>query len=702
MHTDTIAETHKQAYRKINADIFNFNMVKPMCSDWVEDTIVLPDSTSRYPGHFSYRWTPYMIEPLNRFHPSDPTRYVAIMKCVQSGATAGLVIPLLCYIIDQNPDNILFTGGDLLLAAKTIEERLDPILRASGLIHNIRPNVIKKTNNRSGDTSKKKEFAGGTLTALGTNSANSFRFFSAKYFLGDDWDTAPRNLGNEGSPKKLVEGRQNSYGNMAKSCFISTPTVKGLSNIEDEFYLGTQKHWNWPCPECGVYFPLDFKIDCADGTIGGLVWQLDEKNKLILSSVKLRCPHCGNLISEQDKYDLNLQGKWIATVDKPAVRNYESYLIPGLALPPGFTDWIKLAEEWLEANPPGDRVNVDLLRSFNNLRLGLPFAEAGFTPRINKLMLNTREYQPGIIPDATCERDGNGKIIMLTLASDLNGIMNDGLEDVRLDWELLAHSSTGVTYSVDHGSVGTFKRAHTRTGYDKENESARVKWTATHNVKNSIWPEFEKILRAEYPLESGSLTPALSGGEGVNKTRQVDITVIDTGFSEKLCMQFVQDMYDDAMMCFGIKGRTENNYRPVKRDSNPVVRSKERPRVLYIAEVNQIKDDLSNNIELREGEDGSQPGGFMNFPQTGNGKYDFKNYFSHYEGEHREEVKNKAGSEVIGFTWKKKNNDVQNHFWDVRVYNLCAPLVYLDVFKQMDPAKYKNFSWEDFVLLLCE
>jgi hypothetical protein len=111
-----------------------------------------------------------------------------------------------------------------------------------------------------------------------------------------------------------------------------------------------------------------------------------------------------------------------------------------------------------------------------------------------------------------------------------------------------------------------------------------------------------------------------------------------------------------------------------------------------------MKDDLSQLIKLREGEDGSQPGGFMNFPDPRDGKYNMKNYFSHYEAERRTEVKGKNG-EVIGYQWAKKNNQVANHFWDVRIYNLAAPLVLLDLVKQSD-AKYKSMTWEEFVIMM--
>lgn len=63
-----------------------------------------------------------------------------------------------------------------------------------------------------------------------------------------------------------------------------------------------------------------------------------------------------------------------------------------------------------------------------------------------------------------------------------------------------------------------------------------------------------------------------------------------------------------------------------------------------------------------------------------------------------EEIKNE---EVIGFSWQKKTSQswTNQHFWDVRVYNIAAREIYLDLIKQADP-RIKNLTWNDFVDLI--
>lgn len=677
-----IGDTWKRKLKGITAKVFQFQMVKPLPSDWTEKNIILPDSTTRYPGPFKYRLTPYCREIVNLAHADSPVRYVAVMKSSQCGVTAGVVIPIICYTIDQDPDPILFTAADKIMAGRTIKERLDPILWASKLDHRIRPNAIKKQNRRTGDTEFSKEYAGGTLTAAGTSNPDTFRFYSAKKVLADDFDTAPLEVGKEGDITKLMQNRQKMYGDSALTFYISTPTITQTSQIYKQYIRGTMKKWHWACPDCGEYFPVEFRVEMPDGTFAGIMYELDDEKELIPESIYYRTQCCGKgKLYYKDKHQLNSTGCFIATNPKPE-KFFESYSLNDLVIPPGFDTWETVVKEWIEANPKGQKANIIKLKAFFNQRLGLPFEETGEAPKSTELMENVREYLPGVIPDATSEADGNGKIIMVTLACDLNGVMEQGNEDVRLDWEIVAHSQVGATYSVDHGSIGTFKRVRDKTKLDKSKEEDRVKYSYMQSSENSVWKEVAEIMRKIYVSEN-------------NMEWDIMLTAVDTGFFEKHAMQFVIKMQEENFKIFAVKGRVEENYRKVQRDTQPVRRSTEKPKQLYIVEVDQMKDDLAQNMKLRWNDnDSSQPSGFMNFPQPNGGKYNYPNYFSHYEGEKRLEVwKNE---ELIGYKWEKKNSQSQNHFWDVRVYNLCAPLIYLDLLRRSS-SDYKDYTWEDFV-----
>lgn len=662
---------------------FSYKSKKDIPSEWVEKNIILTPDVSRFSGRFSYDLSPYAKEIIDHLHPSSPSRNIAVMKSAQSGITQGVIVPGMAYIIEQNPSNFLFTAADLETAKKTIVQRFDPLMRSSGLNHLIRPNVIRAAGKRSGDTDNSKEFAGGAATILGTDNSKKFRFFSVKTAFLDDFDAAKRSDKVEGSTRKLIEGRQTSFGSLAKTFYISTPTVTQTSNVYEMYLLGDQRKWHWPCMGCGVYVPSDWQIKQDDGTYAGIVWELDENNELIEESVKFKCPECGHLMSNNDKHEINKSGKWIPTVT-PKEKNFVSYYMNSLIIPPGFISWVDLVHEWLAACPPKGRINVDLLKVFNNVRLGLPFEEKGEAPKMMQLMNNTKGYLPGIVPDETSVSDGNGEIVLITMAVDLGGIMNDEVEDVRADWEILAHSCTGATYSINQGSVGTFKRIRTRTKKEIDNDSLRKRYTYMHGMSNSIWSELLEIIQGELKSESGSLY-------------SVKLTLIDTGHFTRYAYQFISQYHSANNWIFGIKGVIDKDFRGISKDT-PAIRISREKKNLYLLEVNQLKNDLASYMKLRESEHGDQPPGFMNFPEPNGGKYTLKGYFKHFESEvYKEEVKN---GEVVGFKWDKKHNDVENHFWDVRIYNNAARDIFLDLIKRSNPTKYKNLDWNMFVDLV--
>lgn len=671
-------ELFKKSILKIQSKIYSYRNVRMEPSEWIEKNIYLTSAESRYPGFFSYDRSPYTKEVVDCLSVNSDVECVAVIKCSQSGFTAGVVTTIIPYIISETPSNILFLSGSETLVQDTVRDRLDPIIQNSGLSHLIRPNVFKKKNQKSGDTDFKKEFAGGSLTGA-TYNPRRLRFYSAKFIIADEFDDAPRADKKEGSIRSLLENRAKSFGSTKKICYISSPTVAGQSNIEEVFELGDKRKWNWKCPHCKTYIPIEWRIEKEDGTFAGIKYELDDNKELIVDSVHYECQNCGGKIDYSQKYDLNLTGKWIPTC-KPKKPSYRSYQLNALCIPPGFDSWVDLVYQWLEACPPDSVVDEGKLKTFKNTQLGQTWQELGKTPRVNEMMVNNvRSYEVGVVPDVTCKNDGNGKIVLLTLACDLGGVMETNNEDVRLDWELIAHTTSGVTYSINHGSIGTFKRNRKKTNLERSNESERDKYTYSHGQRFSVWPVLKELIDKNYIGQSGD-------------AYNVDITVIDTGFFTRLAYDFIKSVNDAIVV--GIKGYTEDEYRKLNKDTPVIQRSREMANNLYILQVNQLKDILASNMKLSMGMDGFQPYGFMNFPQSSMGKYAMKSYFSHFESEHR--VPLMKGDIEIGFAWKKKNSDVENHFFDVYVYNLAAREIYIDILRKSYP-KYSKLTWDDFV-----
>lgn len=659
--------------RNIQSSIYNFSMKTLNPSDWAEKNLIL-SSESKFSGSLSYDRSPHTREIVDNMRPNSGVEITALMKCSQSAGTQTVVIPCMIYHIAESPTNVMFLSSSDKMVQNTIRGRFDTLMESSGLSNLLKTSSIKKANQRTGDTDFKKEYTGGTMINT-TYNASNLRFHSVEVVVADEFDDAPHTDKKEGSIFDLVIARTKSYADTRRLAFISSPTTKGISNIEKVYDMGDKRQWNWECPHCKTYVPILWRVERQDGTFGGIKWKLDDKFKLIPESVHYECQNCNGEILYKDKYKLNLKGKWIPTCEPESPR-YRSYQFNALCNPPGFESWSDLAAQFLKACPPNNGpINTDALKTFTNTQLGELWEDRGKSPRSSDLQRNQRTYQIGSIPDNTCDEDGNGKIALISLACDLGGVMDseNNNEDVRLDWEIVAHTSNGQMYSINHGSIGTFKRTQNKTKKDILNDKDRKKWTYNHGMELSVWNKLKEIMYTPLQGESGLFY-------------DIDITVIDTGHFTKYAENFIESIKDRRTL--GIKGQGEESFRKMDKNGAMIKHSLANKGLLYHIDVNMVKDIVSANMALKSGTDGSQPDGFMNFPQPSEGKYGLSNYFSHYEAEHRvPEVKN--GVEV-GFIWKKKRED--NHFFDVAVYNRAARDIFISDLKLYDP-KLKDLNW---------
>lgn len=173
---------------------------------------------------------------------------------------------------------------------------------------------------------------------------------------------------------------------------------------------------------------------------------------------------------------------------------------------------------------------------------------------------------------------------------------------------------------------------------------------------------------------------------------RVAITGVDTGHYTAYAYDFIANSRNYVI---GLKGKDADKYRKHGIDT-PVFRQSRERKDLFLVEVNQIKDDLAEDIELKWKDDGEtpQPSGFMNFPFPESGKYTYKNFYEHFEAEHRIIQENSIG-ELTGTRWVKKSSSAQNHFWDVRIYNIALKKILTSIVcKEL---KIKDFGWSDYV-----
>ena len=664
------------------------NSMKP--SDWVEKNVIMPNKP--FPGPFRYDKTPYTREIINCAAPDHPARRIAVKKGAQLGFSSGVIYACAMWLIKNQPGNTLITVGAPELIKKAMA-RIDMFITNADLRALIGDQSGRAKSQKTGDTNFIKEFPNGMLSIYNASNHKNIRQDDFMYGFLDDLESIKSESEQSGDTIDLLEQRFAAYADTQKIFFISTPELLQGSNIEVAFKRGDQRYYNVPCPSCHEMIVLKWSHDNGQG---GIVWELDNHGNVNERTVGYVCPKCAGFFRDNRKHQLLNDGLWVPTAQP--ITNFDySYHISALYAPVGMLDWYRYVTKYVEAHPPGKARIESKFKSHQNLCLGECYDPPAESPKATQIMKNIRHYLPGIIPEAQSIKDGNGEIVALTMAIDFGGwakgYYKKEEDDGRADYEIVAWSESGATYSVLHGSVGTFQN---RESQEERDTSDRVKWTYRDQKENNIFDELLKIINTRYVVDSAT-DEYDKTGKKVVYTMPVQIVGLDVGWLDKLIVPFIDRINSGPYkIAFGVKGLKEHKWEEQGLAVPKFAASAGYERA-YNLRVGLYKDDLATAMDLPwdAKRDESQPFGFMNFPQADGGLYGLNNFFSHFEAEERKAIKDKNGK--IVYRWDKKGTQ-PNHHLDTRVYNLA--MIDILMHKAFEQAKIKNGTWGEFVRLV--
>jgi len=662
-------------------DAAEFQISDILPSEWAETFRFMTSDVSSMEGMYSFQNSPYVKEIVDTLSPTHPARIIVIMKGAQLGLSTGFIENGIGWIISQQPGNILFLVGHDDLVEKAMA-KVDNMIDSTGIRRLIHSNANRAKNNKSGDKDRSKEFTGGHLT-LGPTNHKTLRQVSYRYGFIDDFEAMKSESKESGSTVPLIMQRYSTYAKTMKLAFISTPEVKATSNIEPEYLKGDQRKYFIPCPCCGEYITIEWETDseAVEGKKAGISWELTEESELIADSVGYVCQKCDGFFTDQNKSELLIAGEWRATANAKDPE-YTSYHISSLYGPTYMFGWFKYVKQYLEANPPGQPRNEKLHQTFVNLVLGETYEAQGESIDATQIQRNIRPYNVGIVPEKQSIADGNGRIVLLTLGSDLNGTAFDEKkkleDDARFDYEIIAWSESGASYSVTHGSIGTFQPAGIRN-LATHNHPDRVKWSYKFGSKNCVWDELDKILAKRYQLDTGKTLPIFAAS-------------IDYGHLSVYVKPYVENSQFNVYAVKGDKLQDSGIY--IDQDYKPFQLSRDDAK-LWILNVNRYKDLLATHIGLNWNPHITlkQPADFMNFPTPSNGLYELHNFFSHFEAEEK-----RVDEKTRRFVWQKKTGNAQNHLFDCRIYGMAARDIFIS--QLFHEAKIKNGTWKDYVNMI--
>ncbi len=420
--------TSKKAASKINkaigSVIRNFKPPENLTvAQWADKYRRLP-ATAAESGPWRTARTPYLQEPMEAF--TDPKVRKIVMVAASQVGKSEMELNIIGYIIDQDPGSILFVQPTLDDARKFSRLRIAPMIQDS---KQLRSKVSDAKAKDGGNTLLQKSFPGGMLTITGANSASALASTPARYILGDERDRWPSSAGTEGDPWKLAEARQATFYNR-KAVEVSTPTIKGASNIETSYYKGTQERWCHLCPECGEYGEIIFDrihFNHTSTKVRG------KKTYSINGPIQWACPNCGCLIPEDVMR--RQPAKWIAANPSAYSDGVRSFWLNAFSSP--WTPWSKIVLEFLQSKDDPQALQV----VYNTL-FGEVWEDRGDLADEDTMMARREDY--GTNSDGSPVELPEG-VLVLTCGVDT--------QDNRLEYEVVGHGHYGETWGIKKGYI---------------------------------------------------------------------------------------------------------------------------------------------------------------------------------------------------------------------------------------------------------
>lgn len=413
--------TESNATERLNAAIAsaikNFAPSEDLnVSEWADKYRRLSRETSAEPGPWRTARTPYLEEPMKAF--CDPKITDIVMVAASQVGKTEFLLNCIGYLIDQDPASAMLIQPTREDMQKFSRVRIAPMIRDS---KPLREKVADVKTRDSGNTILQKVFPGGVLTLAGSNSPSALASTPIRYIFGDERDRWAKSAGTEGDPWELTKARQTTFYNR-KSVEVSTPTVKGRSNIETAFYRGTQERWSYQCPHCGEWHDIRFD----DIRFTPETQEINRRKVYSAHDIGWACPSCGAISSETEMR--RQPKKWIAANPSAYDKGVRSFWLNAFSSP--WTSWETIIVRFLEAKDDPERLQV----VFNTL-LGELWEDRGDIESEDEYLSRREEY-PAELP--------NG-VLALTCGVDT--------QDNRLEYEVVGHGHYDEKWGIEKGVI---------------------------------------------------------------------------------------------------------------------------------------------------------------------------------------------------------------------------------------------------------
>lgn len=380
---------------------------------------------------------------------TDPrTWQVSVMKAARVGWTESIKA-FVGYHVDHDPSAILLIQPTENDAKGFSKESIEPLLRD---VPDVGDKFARYTLK---NTLLLKRYRGGILQIASARKPGDFRRVGRRIVAGDEVDGYPLSTGKEGDAIKLASKRADYFWNR-KLLWGSTPTIAGVSRIEQLFLDGNQQRYYVPCPKCGEFQVLQFRyFDWPKGKPEAAVYL---------------CRQCSHAIDHSHKRDMVHAGEWrpgphaqFTDVEAPPEwHGHASFHIwAAYSFSPN-ASWGQLCTEWVAATHAG----AEQLQTVVNTMLGETWKEKGEAPEWRRLFDRRESYAIGSCPMG---------VRFLTVGTD---IQHD-----RIVYEVVGFGRNKESWSIDAGVI--------------QGDTANL-------GPKGPWPQLAALLEREFPHESGT------------------------------------------------------------------------------------------------------------------------------------------------------------------------------------------------------
>ncbi|EMQ1182337.1 phage terminase large subunit family protein [Klebsiella variicola] len=273
--------------------------IKQKTSDWIKTSGAMKLIDGPGMGLDYIPWN-FQCEPMDVAQDRS-TKKIVIQACSQLLKTQ-VMTAIAMNKMYNDPANFAFASSSEDDIKKFKQGKFMPVIETSPVLSNL---VTSKSDKNAANNAKQTELKNGTFIYwLNMNTPKDLRGITCSTVLLDE--VSNLEIGDQGNPIKLAEGRTSTFGEDALTVVASTPLFKN-DLINSEFNLSDKRYW-FVTHDCGHEYKFEWE------QVQFQFKQLENGRAIPDSTTtKLICPHCHEEISEHKRHQMVDKGRWIST-----------------------------------------------------------------------------------------------------------------------------------------------------------------------------------------------------------------------------------------------------------------------------------------------------------------------------------------------------------------------------------------------------